>query len=491
MSDDQPAEADSTGAGGLDPDNPDEYRRLLAERDALLEERETLKAEVAKPKRARRRRLRRLLVGLLVALSCVGVVLSTLVVWTHRTVLNTDVFVATVGPVFENPAVTDQVGSRATNQLFDALQLQNRLKEALPQQASFIAGPATNGAKSFVSGALGKVLASSEFQKAWLRALKSTHKQVVVILEGQSSPVLSTQGGTVVLNTVPLINQALQQLSQVTSSLAGKPVKLPTVTSAELPQSAVDKMSKALGVQLPSNFGQITLFQSDQLASVQRGVKVFDGITVLLPLLTVAAIVLSLWLSLSRRRTLVQMLVVTALLMIVTRRVVVHFESTLAAKANSPDVASQVLAQLMNGLFVMTAWILGIVLAVLVVTLLTGPYRWAVRLRAVTGRLAKQVAEAASQPRRQEARRFTRSHGDAFRLGGAVLAAIVLIVVSVSWVSFLVVGVALVVYEILVNRVCSTALEGTDLAGKGPEGLAGKGPEGKDSGLPERLGHAP
>src|ERR1035441_10895425 len=60
-----------------------------------------------------RRRIRRSIVGLLVALSCLLVLLSATVVWAHRTVLNTGAFVGTVGPVFKNPAVASGVAARA------------------------------------------------------------------------------------------------------------------------------------------------------------------------------------------------------------------------------------------------------------------------------------------------------------------------------------------------------------------------------------------
>ena len=54
-----------------------------------------------------------LIVGLLVAISCLLVLLSTTVVWAHRTLLNTNTFVGTVAPVFKNPGVDSAVAARA------------------------------------------------------------------------------------------------------------------------------------------------------------------------------------------------------------------------------------------------------------------------------------------------------------------------------------------------------------------------------------------
>ena len=57
-----------------------------------------------------------------------------------------------------------------------------------------------------------------------------------------------------------------------------------------------------------------------------------------------------------------------ALLMIVERRVVIHEQGTLASSAHNPQVAQSLLGQLLNGFFVLTAWVLGVALAVLVIT---------------------------------------------------------------------------------------------------------------------------
>ena len=173
-----------------------------AERDAPQGEHERIK----KP---RRHRIRRSIVGVLVALSCLLVLLAATVVWAHRTLLNTPTFVGTVGPVFQTPGVDSAVATRATDQLFTALNVQARLRDALPPKASVAAVPVTNATKGFVAGELTKVLASPQFQAAWTGALTVTHEQLVAVLRGQNTRAVSTSGGNIVLNTVPAINQAL------------------------------------------------------------------------------------------------------------------------------------------------------------------------------------------------------------------------------------------------------------------------------------------
>ena len=391
---------------------------------------------------------------MLVAVSCLLVVLSTTVVWAHRTLLDTGTFVGTVGPVFQDPVVASGVATRATDELFIELNLQGRLRDALPPKVSFAAVPITNATKGYVAGELTKVLSSPQFQAIWTAALTATHRQLVAVLRGEKTPVLSTSaGGYIVLNTVPLINQALGKVSGLASDLAGKPVTLPTITSADPPQQAVNKLSQALGVQLPSNFGEITLVRSSDLATVRQGVKAFDGLTLILPLVTIVLIALALWLSVNRRRTLLQLAVGVSLLMIVERRGVLHEQSVLANAAHNPQVALSVLGDLLHGFFVLTAWVLGVALVVLVIAVLCGPYRWAVAMRSWVKQAGHSIAAARGGGRHGQVVTWMASHAAGLQLAGAVVAGILLLIVSVSWLSFLIIAVLLAAYEVYLQRI--------------------------------------
>ena len=429
-------------------------------------------------KKPRRRRIRRGAVAVLVALSCLLVLLSTTEVWAHRTLLNTPTFVGTVAPVFKDPAVASAVAARATDELFTELNLQARLRDALPPKASFAAVPITNATKGYVAGQLTNVLMSPQFQAIWTAALTATHHQLVAVLRGQNTAAVSTSGGYIVLNTVPVINQALGKVSGLASDLTGKTVTLPAITSADVPQQAVNKLSSALGVPLPGNFGQITLVRSSDLAAVQKGVKAFDRLTLVLPLVTIALIALSLWLSVNRRRTLLQLAVGVSLLMIVERRGVIHEQSALASAAHNPQLAQSVLGDLLHGFFVLTAWVLAAALVVLVIAVLSGPYRWAVAIRSWVTRTGRGIAGARSGDRRGQVVTWMASHAAGLQLAGAVVAGILLLIVSVSWLSFLIIGVLLAACEIYLQRIKPPPPDETPPA-SGP---------GNQAGLPSRTG---
>ena len=181
--------------------------------------------------------------------------------------------------------------------------------------------------------------------------------------------------------------------------------------------------------------------------------KAFDRLTLVLPLITIVLIALSLWLSVNRRRTLLQLAVGVSLLMIVERRVVLHEQSALASAAHNPQVAQSVLGDLLHGYFVLTAWVLGVALVVLVIAVLSGPYRWAVAFRSRVTRTWRSITAASSGGHRGQVVTWMASHAAGLQLAGAVVAGILLLIVPVWWLSFLIIGVLLAAYEIYLQRI--------------------------------------
>ena len=86
-------------------------------------------------------------------------------------------------------------------------------------------------------------------------------------------------------------------------------------------------------------------------------------------------------------------------------------------------------------------------LVVLVIAVLSGPYRWAVALRSWVKRTWLSIAGGRGGDHRGVVG-WMASHAAGLQLAGAVVAGILLWIVSVSWLSFLIVGVLLAAYEV-------------------------------------------
>jgi hypothetical protein len=84
---------------------------------------------------------------------------------------------------------------------------------------------------------------------------------------------------------------------------------------------------------------------------------------------------------------------------------------------------------------------------VLVIAVLSGPYRWAVALRSSVKRTWLSIAGGRGGDHRGVVG-WMASHAAGLQLGGAVVAGILLLIVSVSWLSFLIIGVLLAAYEV-------------------------------------------
>lgn len=136
----------------------DEVERLRAERDAL-------RTQLASLQQRRRwgEVLRRVAVVVLVALACLSLTAATIAVWANRTLLNTDGWVATVGPLGGDPTVVAALQPRVTEAVFMAIPAQDLIADALPDDRAFLATPLSSAVESFVDDQVGAFLISDAF----------------------------------------------------------------------------------------------------------------------------------------------------------------------------------------------------------------------------------------------------------------------------------------------------------------------------------------
>src|SRR4051812_44306327 len=140
---------------------------------------------------------RRVLSWIGVVLVCAGVVVSTLAVWVHLVVLNTDAFVATVRPVLRDPAVSAALGDAAAGAAVEALGVQQRLADGLPGAAGFVAAPLTAAVTGVVERGINGALSSPAFQTAWETTLRAVHARALALLRGDA-PAASLDGDALV-----------------------------------------------------------------------------------------------------------------------------------------------------------------------------------------------------------------------------------------------------------------------------------------------------
>lgn len=350
------------------PDIAGENARLRQENTRLQRELENSRAR-SSTEQKNPRKVRRIAVGVLLTLTCVGLLLSSLTLWVNNEFLNTDSWVELVAPLAHNPQVINAVSAYAADEVVTALSVQQRAKEALPPRAQFLAAPLTQVIHDFAQKRVTKLMGTPQFEQLWITTNRAVHAEALAALRGQSKNVI-IENGAVTLNLIPTIDQALKSLQQDLSGLLPGNVQLPDVSQLQIPSQARAKLSQALGVKLPENFGEITLFSSAELAKAQQWLQVFDVLKVLLPIVTILLFIATLWFSVDRRRTLIQFGIGVAIIFLIVRIVIGYLEGQVVDSITNPtghSIAGAIVPTAVSGLLTLTVLLVigGVITAII------------------------------------------------------------------------------------------------------------------------------
>jgi len=368
-----PAEAVSAESAGTS----DTMANLRAEHERLLPEVDTRTARAQRPAPAHN--IRRALAGTLLVLSCLTLLLSTVTVWAEQTFLNNDArWTAVVGPMGHDPNVINAVSAYVADQIVTGLQVQQRAQNALPPQGQFLATPITDMVRQFTQNRVANAMRTKQFQQAWLSVNSAVHSQVVAALRGQTQPDTNANGA-LTLNLLPVITQGLQTVRQESPGLLPPQVHLPPLRSTESAQQGIHKLLQALGIQLPQNFGQVTLLQPDQFATAQQIVRLLDLMRIILPVVTLVALVATLWLSHDRRRMVMELGIGIAITFALAKIAIPVLQQQVVASVADPtarEIIQPVIERALSYLVTSTTWLLILGIVVALVAFLVGKREW-------------------------------------------------------------------------------------------------------------------
>jgi len=225
---------------------------------------------------------RSILVIVLFIIATVLTPIATIGQWGHKTVLDSEVYIETVGPLINDPAVQDSIAQAVTNaitaQVDTRTPVQGILDKILPNSTitQGLAGPISAGINNLIGDLVHKFVASPQFAKAWIKLNTVAQKGVILILEGKDGGAIQLKGDDLVLD----ISTALTGLQTYLSD-QGVPL--------------VDK------VTLPETDRQILLAKAPGLHQLQTIYRFTDPLLAWLPV--IVAIVFTIVIALSRRRS--------------------------------------------------------------------------------------------------------------------------------------------------------------------------------------------
>ena len=379
-------------------------------------------------------RWRRALVAILVIVSVVLVPLAGLSIWVRNLVLDTNHYVDTVAPLAHNRAITDLVAERATNRLFQEVDVEAQAKDALPERAQFLAGPLSSGVQTFTHDAAQRVLATEQFATVWKEANRRAHAQVVKLLTGEGKNI-AVKNDKVVLDLSAVIDEEVKRLDQRGVTVF----------------DSVAKKQKNL---------QVELFDAGQLQKARSAVHLLDRLRIVLVVLVFVLLGAALALSGNRRRTLMRWALGIVIAMAVTAALLALGRSAYLSVAKNHDAAGAafdiLVRYLRNGIRVIAA--LGIIVAL--AAFLSGPSRLAVRIRegakSLIGGAGRKADEAGWTP--GPVGTWVGAHKVGLRIAGVAVAVLVLFLWSSPRpLTLLVLALLLLVYLAVIELVGRSA----------------------------------
>lgn len=444
----------SSEASADSASSADELTRLRAEVASLRAE---LGARPSGRRSGAGRAIRRTTAAVLAAIAAFALVTSVVGLWAARTTLNTDRWVATVAPLPQDPKVAAAVAEYASTQLFEVLDVEQRLRTVLPAQAAFVAGPLTGQIREQVRKIVGNVLQSDRFQVIWVDLNQRVHQRMMAVLDGDSS-VLQARSDRIDIDLLPLINQALREVSDELPTLFGKTITLPDLSSGEIPANLRERIQDQLGVTLPANFAQFTVYDAGRLWAAQQAVATAKRDLALFVGATIVLLLAAYLVSPGRRRTTVQLgmwlvvaaVAVTAILRAVRREVLAQIPD--ATYRDGADAAMTSIFSLLRERGTQLI-VIGTLLAL--IAYFVGPGRIPIWQRAQATRAARATGRVTRRGTRALATHgpgWIATHLDPLRIAGVVVAAILALILS-SWTSLLVLVVLLAAYELTVTLI--------------------------------------
>lgn len=198
----------------------------------------------------------------------------------------------------------------------------------------------------------------------------------------------------------------------------------------------------------------IEVYDADELEPIQAAVNAFDRGVILLVVLWFLTLVGALAVSQRRRRTLLQLMVGFAVVVVIERRFAIASVNQIVDSLNpETQAAGGAAAEVMlSSLLAYTKWLLLAAVATFVVALLSGPYAWAVRLRRGVVDVAELGTGLVRGTEAGPAARWVTQHRDVVMAGAAGIFLLALLAFDLTMLWFLVLLVLLALVELAAWR---------------------------------------
>lgn len=278
-------------------------------------------------------------VGLLILLGVFLLVFANVVFWAYFTLLNTNGWVAAVGPLSKDPTVAGMVSNYVVDELFAQADIRGATAEVLPQELEIFTGPLVSGLEQVADQAVTVLVMSDAFNNIWTAFNRTAHTAVINVLKGKGDR-LYFQDGNLTLDFNDVYSYIQDRLGIENLDL--------------IPQA---------------DQGRVVLFSSRQVALMQETVIYLNSLGLLLPLFSILVFGLSVWASLWRRQTIMWIGISITIAMFISLIFFAGARSSGMVSIQDPfwrEMGRAIVNVLTHGLMVQTIFlmVLGIVLII-------------------------------------------------------------------------------------------------------------------------------
>ena len=228
---------------------------------------------------ASHQRGRTIVAAVLGVLAVLLLTVGAVAVWAKATVLRSEEVAALVGEAIAESEVQAALAALVADQVQDAVGLEARLVDVLPDRLDRFAASIAAGTSAAVERALGRALAEPAVQDAIETSVERAHEQAMALLRGDGlTGGLSVDDGAVTLNLLPLVARGLLAVQDL-GVLEG--VTVPELTLGGDPDEQAAQLGAAIGRDLPEGFAQLVVYDSENLAEAQEAVQTAQRMLVL------------------------------------------------------------------------------------------------------------------------------------------------------------------------------------------------------------------
>jgi hypothetical protein len=194
-------------------------------------------------------------------------------VFANRQLLNADNWANTSSALLDDQNVRTQISDFLVDQVYSNVDVQAQIAGALPPRLQRLSGPAANGLQTLAENRTEKLLGRPRVQEAWKTANKLTAQQFIAIAKGNSRAI--TQSGNAVVLDLRVVLLDLVRRLGLPGTLAGK---------------------------IPPSAGRIKVMSGNQIQTLQNGASAVNGLSLVLPALSLLCLALAVYLARGRRR---------------------------------------------------------------------------------------------------------------------------------------------------------------------------------------------